>query len=1250
MIRTGYSFRQAAGSIDEVISRLEEIGSKYAPISDTSSTFGFIRWQKAAIKAGMKPVFGVELGVSTDRQEKSTRWDKWTFIAKDSVRPINDLLTLATSQFRFVPMLSIEQAYNADCFKIIGSNPYWVNDEVFDWVVPTENLFVSLSPASSKYATSILLSEGFKFVAMSDNRYPRESDSGFYEVLTGRNASMQTYPQHILSDDEWRKSVAHLGLPENVIESAIKNRDYILESSTAKLRKAELPIIEWPKTIRQLCEEGAVKLKCDIEDPVYKQRLEFELEMIHSKGFQDYFQIVAELVTWARARMSVGPARGSSCGSLVCYLTQITTIDPIPYGLLFARFLDFQRMDFPDIDIDFSDTNRYMVFEHLKEKYGEDKVARLGTVAMFQPRSALSEVGMSLRIPKWKCDAVAESLLERSSGDARALQTLEDTMTTMPAGIRLMEDHPEAKIMTRFEGHPRHSGIHAAGVVIASEPINEYSAVDSMSGATQCDKKDAEDGFGLLKIDALGLTQLSIFEEALHLAGLPMDALEHIPLDDDEAFKVLRDKRYSGIFQFNGMALQSISNQIVIDRLDDIINITALARPGPLASGTAHEWVRRRNGVSPITYPHPSFEPFLKDSLGVFIMQEEIMQIGREVGDLNWDQVTQLRKAMSKSLGAEYFSQFADPFVEGAKRKGITDEVMLRKTFDDMTKFGSWCISGEEEILLNKSVKGKRIWKLKEYFKLVEKPRKGRQYCPPTISLFPDGKVRPQKPLMVINNGLKNCITATFSNGKTLTCTSNHEVIVNGSWLEIGKANIGDDVLFCTFKKERPNRRKGNKVGHIEKGYNNQRGYAGGIFRELDKFTKICKENNVKCEDCGELRERMESHHNDFAGGSIRPSDLSRLCTSCHAIRHRKFSINNGDRREKGEVGYETENARLVSIEDVGLKEVFDISMPEHHNFVLNSGAVVHNCFNKSHSVAYGIISYQCCWLKAHYPFEFAAATLTHQDTPDKQIMLLREMVAEGYDYLPVAKEISTNKWSVAVRDESGKIMPVSNVDFMSGNSMKERILVGPLSSVKGIGPKLSRTIISDRDEGKYSKRAEKIFENPTTPIDSLFPIRDAFKKIMPDPEERNILTKPTQIGDIVDRKSKLKQYPALVFCTLAKINTRDENEAVNVAKRGYEIKDGMTTSLNLQLIDDTGQVFGKISRKLYRRFGQEIVDRGGVGKHLYAIKGTIKNESFIMMMIEAVRYIGEVGGEYVSEVDKIKVINSDATDASVKS
>jgi len=539
----------------------------------------------------------------------------------------------------------------------------------------------------------------------------------------------------------------------------------------------------------------------------------------------------------------------------------------------------------PDIDIDFSDSNRYQVFDYLKKKYGSEYVARLGTVAMFQPRSALAEVGTSLKIPKWKCDAVADSLLERSSGDARALQTLEDTMKTMPAGIRLLEEYPHAQIMTRFEGHPRHSGIHAAGVVIASEPINHYVAVDSVSGATMCDKKDAEDGYGLLKIDALGLTQLSVFEETLKLAGLPLSTLENIPIDDDAAFKVLRDGRFSGIFQFAGQALQSIAKQVSVDSLEDVVAITALARPGPLASGGAHAWVRRRNGTEAITYNYPQLEKHLKDSLGIVIYQEQVMTIGRDVGNLSWEDVTQLRKAMSKSLGVEFFDKFGDRWKAGAVANGIVHDAKLDKTWNELCSFGSWG-------------------------------------------------------------------------------------------------------------------------------------------------------------------------------------------------------------------------------------------------------------FNRSHAVAYGIISYQCCWLKAHYPFEYAAATLSHESDPAKQLLLLREMVDEGYDYVPVNKEISTKSWSVGVLNEEGVLESADNAAF-SSNEKKRRVLVGPLTNIKGVGPKLSSTIISERLENRFPERAKKLFVNPKTPVDSLFPIRDAFNRIMPDPAARNIFTKPMNIGDIVERKNTAPEYTALVFCVLAKINPR---------------------------------------------------------------------------------------------------------------
>jgi hypothetical protein len=231
----------------------------------------------------------------------------------------------------------------------------------------------------------------------------------------------------------------------------------------------------------------------------------------------------------------------------------------------------------------------------------------------------------------------------------------------------------------------------------------------------------------------------------------------------------------------------------------------------------------------------------------------------------------------------------------------------------------------------------------------------------------------------------------------------------------------------------------------------------------------------------------------------------------------------------------------LSSIEYIGKEVTYDIEMPTHHNFKLANGLITHN----SHSVAYGLLSYWCCYLKARFPLEFAAATLTHESDPDRQLKLLRELVAEGYSYLPVCAETSTEKWSVARKGGKG-------------------YLVGPLSNVKGIGPKTVSAILSARARGeKMNERARKLLANAKTPIDSLYPIGDAFKRLLPDPHARNIVTKPTRIIDI---KIEEDDYDVVIFCTLAKINPRDENEAVNIARRGFVRTDGLTASLNLQL------------------------------------------------------------------------------------
>lgn len=940
--RTAYSFRSAIGDLKASHEKITSITGGFSIITDTSSAFGFTRWQGLCKKAGSRPVFGIELAVSSNIHAKKPTHDFWTFIAQDNLKALNELLLIATQQFRYLPLLSLEQAVKAaGVTKVIG---YRTDFSQLDFSQP--DMFVALAPslAIGQYRRAKAMNA--KFVAASDNRYLEPEDADLFAVSIGMFAEVHSFPQHLLDDAEWAVATRFAAAEDRV--EALANRGRVLEASTAAQIQGSILIAAKPKGLRLMCTEGAQRLGCDLADPVYAARLERELTLIKEKDFEDYFYIIADLCQWARKKMIVGPARGSSCGSLVCYLLEITTIDPLKYGLIFERFIDINRSDVPDIDIDFSDTKRPLVFKYMMQKYGKEHVARLGTVSTFQPRSALQEAAGALDIPRWKIDLVIDALIQRSSGDSRALQATEDTLRGTPSGMKLLAEHPEILIATRMEGQPKHHSQHAAGVILTEQPVIEYVAVDARTGATHCDKKDAET-LGLLKIDALGLTQLSVFEDCLEMANLPMNTLETVPLDDPAAFQVLNDKKYAGIFQFNGLALQSIANQIVTRELNDIVSVTALARPGPMNTGGTNTWIKVKTGRQPMAVPHPMFERQLKETLGVITYQEQVITICREVGGLNWADTTALRKAMSKSMGKEFFDQYGEKWKAGAIEKGLSKEASV-KVWDDLCAYGSWA-------------------------------------------------------------------------------------------------------------------------------------------------------------------------------------------------------------------------------------------------------------FNKSHAVAYGVISYYCCWLKAHYPVEFAAATMSHTDTPDTQIKLLREMAAEGIEYVAADLELSEDNWTVGIKE--GK-----------------KVLVGPLSNVIGIGPKLMSQILSARKRNEpMPGRAEKLFAKPKTKIDSLYPITDRFKKLMPDPRERNILTPSTPIELVQTRGT---EYDVLVFCTPEEIKPKDENEEINVAKRNGKRFDGPTAALNLRLSDDTGSIFAKVSRFEFEAIGRPILERGRPGKALYAIKGNVPPD-FRMIRVRQVRYIGDL-------------------------
>jgi DNA polymerase III alpha subunit len=333
--KTSHSFRQAVGLPKDIIPVLKDLGMKNAPIADISSTFGIFDWNDECKKEGLKPVFGVSLFVSDNIHAKKPKTDLWTFYAIDEIKAINELVRLATSQFRYTPLLTYEQALSAE--GVIKISGYRTQAE---FMKPVDNLFIPVGPGMPLGLLKKFHADTYKYIQYQSNVYPTKEDEYWAETAGGRNFSIQTYPQYIMNDEEWEDSIWALSLDKETIDSAKKNWIDVLDRCKVDLKKADLLRPPSDKTLREMCEEGAKKIGVNLEDPVYKERLDTELKVISDKEFDDYFFIVADLMQWAQKHQMVGPGRGSSAGSLVCYLLGITQVDPIPYGLLFFRFLD----------------------------------------------------------------------------------------------------------------------------------------------------------------------------------------------------------------------------------------------------------------------------------------------------------------------------------------------------------------------------------------------------------------------------------------------------------------------------------------------------------------------------------------------------------------------------------------------------------------------------------------------------------------------------------------------------------------------------------------------------------------------------------------------------------------------------------------------------------------------------------------------------------------------------------------------
>lgn len=946
-MKTFYSFRAATGSPEDVVARMKELGFEYAPIDDIGSTFGWSKWQKACETHGLKPVYGVSLLVTELIQAKKVTTDLFSFYAIDDIEPLNALVNKAYKQGRSLPRLGFTPLLKYSDLPNLGNviivSGYKARLGLMDAEQP--NLYVGMSPASTKGFLDQAVSEGFKLFSRQEQRFVNKEDRPFYEMATGFYADLHNYPQYILSGEEWRSS-CYLG-HEAYGNWATTNAMKAFSECTATLRKGTLikPPVE--KTLEEMCRDGIARLKLSWSDE-YEERLQTELKVIAEKEFEDYFFLVSDFMLWARENMMVGPGRGSSAGSLVCYLLGITHVDPIKYGLLFFRFLDPSRPDWPDIDSDVS--RRDEAVEYLINKYGERRVAKLGTVGTFQASSSKNEVVKLLDLPKFEFNGIVDSLPDYAAGDRRKDRALEIALNETEEGKKLLAKYPNFIHAGKLSGTPQNAGTHASGVILTEDDLARYVAVNANTGSTMCDLREAE-ARNLLKLDVLGLETLNIFENTLKMAGLPRDFLDTIPLDDQAAFDILNDGKFTGLFQYDGAALRYLTSQIKVDCFDDIAVISALARPGALASGAADAWARRKMGREAVSYPHPLLEPYLKETLGAMAYQETIMLVAREVAGMDWGAVSKLRKAIGKSMGPEAMREYGDPFKNGLLAKGIPQEV-------------------------------------------------------------------------------------------------------------------------------------------------------------ADKFW----------------------------------SDI------------------------------------------------------------LGAGSYM---FNKSHSVAYGFVSYQSCYLKAHFPIEFTAASLSSTDSLSKQIAFLREMQKEGVGYVPFDRDQSIDRWSVMHKD---------------GN----KFLLGPLQNVKGLGPKKVQQVLACRARNEPLPEAlSKMLESPKTDFDSLTPIRDAIAKM----NWRAHCNGPVTRLDQATPTDGWQDYT--VIGLVSKCEEQSENDERKVADRLSRGEQGILPGdpKSIQIRLDSDEVVGylcKVSARKFDDFKDAILGKIEAGKSIVAISGSCV-PGIPCLMIKSISEIGRI-------------------------
>jgi DNA polymerase-3 subunit alpha len=733
---TTFSYLDGYGTPEQHAQGAADLGMSAFAVTEHGNVTSHVKHERACAAFGVKPLFGCELYTGAVDEDRSRF--KWhlTVLAQNDVGYSN-LLRLVSAgwnpeSFYYEPTVSGSMladyseglivlsgcsgskmacdllggkgvpAHSPDYrsaldtalrFRDLLGDRFYLEAQAFPELERTRSINQAWQRISDR--------TGIPLVVTGDVHYPKASDSKMQTILhaVDRGGADNTYEKQARSwgynvklttfaDKAILKKLRASGMSRADAERALLMSAEIADRCTVTLPKlkeltypSKTPSVE---LFRQWLNagwkyRGLSRLPRDL-CRAYIRRVKYEAELIELKGFVDYFLVISEMVSWAKDRgIAVGPARGSAAASLVCYLLRITEVDPMLFpNLLFERFIDINRHDLPDIDLDFDDERRWEVRQHFCDLYGEDRVGNIATFTRYKGRNSLDDVARVFRIPPSDVEKVKDMLLERSSGDLRVSATIEDSRAMFPQVQEQFDRHPELYLAQRLEGNMRGMSVHAAGLVVANEPLTKsvavYSREDKRTGVIRqvlsIDKHDAE-YIGALKIDVLGLTTMGVIGRCLEMIGMTLEELYAIPLDIQEVFDGFKRDEVVGIFQFDGRAMRSVNREVKPDNFAEVCDINALARPGPLHSGAAAEYIQVKHGRKKRERLHPIVEEITQHTNGQIVYQEQILQVVRRLGGFSWEEAAQIRKLISKKQGEQAFNRMQDLFLKGCKKNGV---------------------------------------------------------------------------------------------------------------------------------------------------------------------------------------------------------------------------------------------------------------------------------------------------------------------------------------------------------------------------------------------------------------------------------------------------------------------------------------------------------------------------------------------------------------------------------------------------